>query len=64
MINARGAQLHRRMDIAHARTLARDDSAALLALPTADGAVFVILITSTDSEAALLAASFNPEPHG
>ena len=39
-------------------------SAHLLALATADGAVFVILFTATDSKAAMLAVSFKPEPHG
>jgi hypothetical protein len=46
------------------RELLAGASAYLLALTTAEGTVFVILITATDSEAALLAVSFNPEPHG
>jgi len=39
-------------------------SAHLLLLATADGTVFVILFTATDSETAMLAVSFKPEPRG
>ena len=46
------------------RELVAGASAQLLALATADGTVLVILITATDSEAAMLAVSFKPEPHG
>ena len=46
------------------RGLLAGASAYLLALTTANGAVFVILITATDSEAALLAVSCKPDPNG
>ena len=39
-------------------------SAHLLLLATADGTVFVILFTATDSETAMLAVCFKPEPRG
>jgi hypothetical protein len=39
-------------------------SAYLLALTTADGTVFAILFTITDSETAMLAVSFKSESHG
>ena len=39
-------------------------SAYLLALATADGAVFAILIATSHGEAAMLAVSFEPEPNG
>ena len=39
-------------------------SAHLLLLATADGTAFVILFTATDSETAMLAVSFKPEPRG
>jgi transposase len=39
-------------------------SAHLLILTTADGAVLVILIAATATEAAMLAVSFEPEPDG
>jgi transposase len=39
-------------------------SAYLLALATADGAVFAILIATSRGEAAMLAVSFEPEPNG
>jgi transposase len=39
-------------------------SAHLLSLTTADGAVLVILVAATDTEAAMLAVSFEPEPSG
>jgi transposase len=39
-------------------------SAYLLALATADGAVFAILIAASHGEAAMLAVSFEPEPNG
>ena len=39
-------------------------SAHLLLLTTADGAALVILIVATDTEAAMLVVSFEPEPHG
>jgi transposase len=44
------------------RELLAGASAYLLVLTTANGAVFVVLFTG--SEAALLAVSFKPEPHG
>ena len=37
-------------------------SAHLLALATADGAVLVVLVVATDTEAAMLVVSFQPEP--
>ncbi len=46
------------------RELLAGASAQLLALATADGTVFVILITATDTEAAMLAVSLKPDPHG
>jgi len=39
-------------------------SAHLLLLATADGTVFAILFTATDSETAMLAVCFKPEPRG
>jgi len=39
-------------------------SAHLLLLATADGTAFVILFTATDSETAMLAVCFKPEPRG
>jgi hypothetical protein len=39
-------------------------SAHLLLLATADGTVFFILFTATNSETAMLAVSFKPEPRG
>jgi transposase len=39
-------------------------SAHLLVLATADGAALIILTVMTDTEAAVLAVSFEPEPHG
>jgi transposase len=46
------------------RELLAGGSAHLLALATADGAVFVILITATSGDAAMLAVSIEPELHG
>jgi hypothetical protein len=46
------------------RELVAGASAYLLALTTADGTVFAILFTITDSETAMLAVSFKSEPHG
>jgi transposase len=46
------------------RELLAQASASLLALATANGTVFVILVAATDSEAAMLAVSCKPEPHG
>ena len=46
------------------RELLAGASAHLLALATADGTIFVILFTATDSETAMLAVSFRSEPHG
>jgi hypothetical protein len=46
------------------RELLAQASAYLLALATANGTVFVILVAATDSEAAMLAVSCKPEPHG
>ncbi|HEX2257479.1 MAG TPA: transposase [Afifellaceae bacterium] len=46
------------------RELLAGASAYLLALATADGTVFVILIAATDSEATMLALSLKPEPRG
>ena len=39
-------------------------SAHLMLLTTADGAALGILIVATDTEAAMLVVSFEPEPHG
>ena len=39
-------------------------SAHLLLLTTADGAALVILTLATDTEAAMLVVSFQPEPGG
>ncbi len=46
------------------RELLAGGSAHPLALATADGAVFVILITATSGDAAMLAVSIEPELHG
>jgi transposase len=46
------------------RGLLAGASAQLLALATAEGAVILILVAATDSEAAMLAVSCKPEPHG
>jgi hypothetical protein len=39
-------------------------SARLLVLATADGGALILLTVATASEAAVLAVSFEPEPHG
>ncbi len=44
------------------RELLAGASAQLLALAAADGAVFVVLTIASDTEAAMLAVSFRPEP--
>jgi hypothetical protein len=46
------------------RELLAQALAYLLALATANGTIFVILVAATDSEAAMLAVSCKPEPHG
>jgi hypothetical protein len=46
------------------RELLAGASAYLLVLTTANGAVFVVLVAATDNEAATLAVSCKPEPHG
>ena len=44
------------------RELLAGAAAQLLALAAADGAVFVVLTIASDTEAAMLAVSFRPEP--
>src|SRR3954447_9894461 len=46
------------------RELAARASAHLLAFATADGAALVMLVLATDTEAAMLVVSFEPEPDG
>jgi hypothetical protein len=46
------------------RGFAAGAAAHLLALATAEGAVLVVLVITTGTEAAMLAVSFRPEPPG
>lgn len=46
------------------RGLAARGLAHLLAVTTADGAVLVVLVAMTETEAAMLVVSIEPEPHG
>ena len=46
------------------REVAARASAHLLAFATADGAALVMLVLATDTEAAMLVVSFEPEPDG
>jgi hypothetical protein len=46
------------------REFSAGTAAHLLALATAEGAVLVVLVVATGTEAAMLVVSFRPEPPG